>query len=179
MKNTQTLTTVRRKALNVLTAISLFALMLPATSSPALAQAETNEAHRDLDHSFEGSWICTVVQTSGFSFTALMSFAAGGVVVATGSQDKVNPISPVYGSWKQTGHNRIAVTIYFFLFDPIGNPVGTLKTNETFRLNGQNELAGSGSSVVCDVEGENCGGSGSEALITLTGKRIIPEGIKE
>ena len=108
-----------------------------------------------------------------------MSLTAGGVVLATGSLDKVNPISPVYGSWKQTGHNRIAVTIYFFLFDPIGNPVGMLKTNETLRLNGQNELAGSGSSLVCDVQGENCSGSGSEALIEITGKRIIPEGIKD
>jgi hypothetical protein len=61
---------------------------------------------------------------SRISRSALMSFAAGGVVVATGSLDKANPISLVYGSWKQTGRNRVAVTIYFFLFDPIGNALG-------------------------------------------------------
>jgi len=88
--------------------------------------------------------------------------------------DKVDPISLVYGSWKRTGSNRVAVTIYFFLFDPIGNPVGMLKTNEAFLLNGRNQLLGAGSSFVCDVEGQNCSNHGTEALIAITGKRIQP-----
>jgi hypothetical protein len=98
--------------------------------------------------------------------------------LATGSLDKLNPISPIYGSWKRTGHNRVAVTVYFFLFDPLGNPVGMLKTNETFRLNGQNKLVGSGSSFVCDVDGENCSIRGSDALIDIAGNRILPEGLQ-
>jgi hypothetical protein len=179
MLNLNTLSALRCRPLNTVAALSVVSLILLTTSSSALAHAGTNEFDKDADHSIEGSWICKIDRISlGDSFTALMSFTAGGVVLATGSLDKLNPISPIYGSWKQTGHNRVAVTIYFFLFDPLGNPVGMLKTNETFRLNGQNKLVGSGSSFVCDVDGQNCSNHGSEALIGITGNRILPEGLQ-
>jgi hypothetical protein len=149
--------------------------MLYVTASPALAQTEARGSSQDVDDPIEGSWICKIDRIGqGDSFTALTSFTAGGVVVATGSMDKVNPISPVYGSWKRTGSNHVVVTIYFFLFDPIGNPVGMLKTNETFLLNGRKQLMGAGSSFVCDVEGQNCSNHGTEALIAITGNRIDP-----
>ena len=154
MPTSQTLTIPGRRALHALAAISILSLMLHVTGSPAFAQAEARGSHQDLDDPIEGSWICKIDRIGdGVSFTALQSFTAGGVVVATGSLDKLSPISPVYGSWKRTGYNRVAVTIFFW-FDPIGNPVGTLKTNETFLLNGRNQLAGAGSSFVCDVDGE-------------------------
>jgi hypothetical protein len=151
--------------------------MLNVTGSPALAQTEANEHSQNGNDPIEGSWICKIDRIAqGDSFTTLTSFTAGGVVVATGSQDKVNPISPVYGSWKRTGSNRVTATIYFFLFDPGGNPVGMLKTNETYVVNGRNQLVGAGSSFVCDVDGENCSNHGTEALIGITGKRIVPSG---
>ena len=91
---------------------------------------------------------------------------------------KVNPVSPVFGSWKRIDANRVSGVIYFFLFDAAGNPVGMLKTEELFLLNGRNPLSGAGSSFVCDVEGNNCSNHGTEALIAFTGKRIVPLGVK-
>jgi len=156
-----------------------FAILLSAGSTRATAQVETNEFRRGWRESVEGTWNCKVDRmTQGGSFNAFMSFAAGGVVVATGSLDKLNPVSTVFGSWKQTGRNRVDATTYFYLFDPIGNPLGTLKTNETFRLDDQNKLAGTGISFICDVAGENCGNS-SIGQIKIAGTRIVPEGVKD
>ena len=175
MPTSHTLIILRRRALSTIAAISFSSLMLYVTASPALAQTEVRGSSQVVDDPIEGSWICKIDRIGQVdSFTALTSFTAGGVVVATGSMDKLNPISPVYGSWKRTGSNRVAVTIYFFLFDPIGNPVGMLKTNEIFLLNGRKQLRGAGSSFVCDVEGHNCSNHGTEALIAITGKRIEP-----
>jgi len=179
MLTSQTITILRRRALLALAAISSLTFLLHVAGSPALAQTEAREhsrhVSRDVDDPIEGTWICKIDRIAqGESFTALMSFAAGGVVVATGSLDKVNPISPVYGSWRRTGSKRVAVTIYFFLFDPVGNPVGMLKTDETFLLKSRNQLLGAGSSFVCDVDGQNCSNHGTEALIAITAKRIVP-----
>jgi hypothetical protein len=178
MQNFHTLTNAKRRSLFFLAAIAFMSFLLQVTAPSAWAQFESNEHYRDADDPIEGSWIFKIDKVGqGVSFTALTSFAAGGVTVATGSLDKVNPISPVYGSWKRTGFNRIAVTIYFFLFDPAGNAVGLLKTDESFSLEGRNALLGAGSSFVCDVEGNNCSNHGTEALITITGKRIKPMGL--
>ena len=175
MPTSHTLIILRRRVLSTIAAISFLSSMLYVTASPALAQTEARGSSQGVDDPIEGSWICKIDRVGqGDSFTALTSFTAGGVVVATGSMDKVNPISPVYGSWKRTGSNRVAVAIYFFLFDPVGNPVGMLKTNEIFLLNGRKQLRGAGSSFVCDVEGHNCSNHGTEALIAITGKRIEP-----
>src|SRR5689334_8077642 len=109
------------------TTASLFAIMLSAGTTPASLQAGTNEFDSQSGHSVKGTWKCKVDRIAeGGSFNVFMSFAAGGVVVATGSLYKLNPVSTVFGSWKQTGRNRVDATIYFYLFDPIGNPLGTL-----------------------------------------------------
>jgi hypothetical protein len=153
--------------------------MLSAGSTPASAQVEMNDLHGESGEWVQGTWKCQVDRvTQGGSFHVFMSFAAGGVVVATGSLDKLNPVSTVFGSWKQTGRKRVDATIYFYLFDPIGNPLGTLKTNETFRLDDQNKIAGTGVSFACDVAGENCGDS-SIGQINIAGTRIVAEGVKD
>jgi hypothetical protein len=171
MPTSLTLTILGRRALLALAALLFLPLTLQLTGSPAVAQTEAKGSTQNLDDPIEGSWICKIDRISqGDSFTALTSFTAGGVVLATGSMDKVDPISPVYGSWKRTGSNRVAVTIYFFLFDP----VGMLKTDEIFTLNGRNQLLGAGSSYVCDVDGHNCSNHGTESLIAIAGKRIVP-----
>jgi hypothetical protein len=175
MPTSHTLIILRRRALHTLAAISFLSSTLFVTASPALAQTEARGSSQDVNDPIEGSWICKIDRIAqGDSFTALTSFTAGGVVVATGSMDKVNPVSPVYGSWKRIGSDRVSVAIYFFLFDPIGNPVGMLKTDEIFHLNGRNQLSGAGSSFVCDVDGQNCSNHGTEALIAITGERIVP-----
>jgi hypothetical protein len=161
------------------TTVCFFAILLSTGSAPAGAQVDTNDFHKEWRESVKGSWKCQVDRvTQGGSFNVFMSFAAGGVVVATGSLDKVNPVSPVFGSWKQTDRNRVDATIYFYLFDPIGAPLGTLKTNETFRLDDQNKIAGTGVSFLCDVAGENCGDT-SIGEIKIAGTRIVAEGVKD
>lgn len=161
------------------TTVCLCTILLAAGSAPAGAQVDTNDFHKEWREPVEGTWKCQIDQINqGGSFNAFMSFAAGGVVVATGSLDKVNPVSPVFGSWKQTGRNRVDATIYFYLFDPTGNPMGTLKTNETFRLDDQNKIAGRGMSFLCDVAGENCGDA-SMGEIKIAGTRIVAEGMKD
>jgi hypothetical protein len=161
------------------TTVCVVALLLSASSTPASAQVEANEFHSEWRDSAEGTWKCKVDRIpQGGSFNVFMSFAAGGVVVATGSLDKLNPVSTVFGSWKRTGRNRVDATIYFYLFDPVGNPLGTLKTNESFRLDDQNKIAGAGVSFTCDVAGENCEDS-SIGQINIAGTRIVAEGVKD
>ncbi|HSU31727.1 MAG TPA: hypothetical protein VLJ11_10875 [Bryobacteraceae bacterium] len=166
----------------MLTEIVKFALVavLLGHISPALAQSEVAESKGGQASRIEGTWIVTVDRINeGVTFTALQSFAGGGVALATGSIDRTPPppISPLYGSWKRTGPNRVDVTINFFAFDPLGNAVAMIKNNETFHLDGPNELKGSGAAFACDPHGENCVSAGSP--IRITGKRLIPEGVTE
>jgi hypothetical protein len=172
---------MKRKPLSLLGAVSVVALMLPVTHSPAAAQTELPESHTGLASPIEGSWILTIDRINqGTTFTALMSFTAGGVAMATGSIDRLPPppISPLYGSWKRTGRDRFDSTIYFFAFDPLGNAVAMIKTNIVFHLKSRNELVGSGVGFSCDLEGENCV-SVPAVSIQLAGKRIVPEGVTE
>jgi hypothetical protein len=77
MPITQNLTIMRRKALNLVGALSFLALMLPTTSSTAAAQTELPEAHAGLASPIEGSWIFTVdLNNQGTTFTAVASFTA-------------------------------------------------------------------------------------------------------
>lgn len=153
------------------TTICFFALLLPARS----AQFDTNECREQI----EGTWKLKVVRVGqGVSFDAFMSFTAGGVVLATGSLDRQEPVSPVFGSWKRSGRRGVDVTIYFFLFDQSGNAIGTLKTNETFHLDGKDSMTGTGSSYTCDVATENCG-SAPVGEVTLAGTRIEAEGVND
>jgi hypothetical protein len=165
-----------------LTTVCLSAMMLSAGSTAASAQVEANEFHSESGDSVKGTWKCKVVDriTGGDSFNVFISFAAGGVVVATGSLDHTNPPnSTVFGSWKQTGRNGVDATIYFYQFDSItGYPLDTLKTNMTFRVDDQNKIIGTGASFLCDVAGENCGDS-SIFQINIAGTRIIAEGVRE
>jgi hypothetical protein len=177
----QNLTTMKRKAVNLLGAVSVLAMMLPVTSSPALAQSESAESNRGLASPIEGSWILAIDRINqGITFTALMSFTGGGVALATGSMDRLPPppISPLYGSWKRTGPDCVNSTMYFFAFDPLGNAVAMIKTNIVFHLKSRNELVGSGVGFNCDLQGENCV-SVPSVSIQLKGKRIVPESVKE
>jgi hypothetical protein len=87
-----------RNSSALLLRVTILALAMAGISATALA----------LSAPIEGSWISVITGTQDppLSFTSLSSFAAGGVFVGTGSNDRVNPISPLYGSWKRIG--RIA-----------------------------------------------------------------------
>lgn len=166
-------------AFKTVTTICFLAMLMPARDLQADAQMDTNAIHDESVEPIEGTWKLSVDRVAqGLTFNVFMSFAAGGVVVATGSLDKLESVSTVFGSWKRTGRNRVDVTIYFFLFDSVGNPVGTLKTNETFRLSGKNKLTGTGLSYTCDVAAENCGYA-PVGQVNLAGRRIEAEGVKD
>jgi len=162
--------TKRNLGLLVLTSA---ALALGASGPCSAATADN--ARSGLSAPIEGTWILNIDRvTQGFSFTALQSFTAGGVTVATGTADRTPPppISPLYGSWKRAGDNSYVATICFFIFDPTGKAVAMLKTPETFELVGDDNLTGTGTGLLCDINGDSCVDINSP--ITITGKRLEP-----
>jgi hypothetical protein len=125
----------------------------------------------------QGSWIFTLTPAPGGPppFSAVASFAAGGVFLATGSDDRVNPASELHGTWERITQNRYGSITYFFVFDPTGHAVGMLQTNQIFQLTSKNALVGVGDLSVCDVHGENC--TPIPGLSTITGKRMIVQNL--
>jgi hypothetical protein len=170
MINERNMTAIKRRAFSVLRALTILALAVPVLNSTAMAQASLQEG---ITSPIEGSWILSIDE-GAVSFTALGSFSAGGVFSGTGSLDRVNPISTLMGSWKRSGINQFDSTAYFFAFDPAGNAVAMLKTNQTFHLNSRNALVGAALVFSCDLQGENCV-SVSPAPGKVTGKRIVVE----
>jgi hypothetical protein len=126
----------------------------------------------------QGSWIFTLTPPTGGGspFSAVASFAAGGVFLATGENDRaVAPVSELHGSWERIIGNRYGSTAYFFAFDPTGHAVGMLQTNQVFQLTSKNELVGLANLNVCDIHGGNC--TPLPGVSTVTGKRMIVQGL--
>ena len=177
---------IKRKVGVLLIASATLALGVSGMSSTA-GEDQAREDQEKGEHGgsrlsapIEGTWILTIHRVNqGITFSALQSFTAGGVTLATGTVDRTPPppISPLYGSWKRTGHNRYAATICFFFFDDAGNALGMFKTPSSFRLEDDNHLTGSGTGLTCDVNGDNCVDINS--LITFTGKRLMAEGASD
>ena len=107
----------------------------------------------------------------GISFMAVGSFSAGGAVLFTGA---IAGPPLLHGAWARTDFNRFDTTVYFFAYDPAGNAVALIKTNQTFQLKNHDELVGSGGSLACDLQGQNCQADPSVA-IEVTGRRIVPD----
>src|SRR4051794_34448049 len=104
-------------ALTLLTGLSSMARAQNERFGSRFEESRVDENQARLGAPLEGTWILTIDRVSqGFSFSALQSFTAGGVTVATGTVDRIPapPISPLYGSWRRTGHNRYSVAICFF-----------------------------------------------------------------
>jgi hypothetical protein len=157
-------TGMKRKAGALVLAAAV--LSIGSVSQPARAQGESG-----LRAPIEGTWILQVHRvTENFTFTAFQSFTAGGVTLATGTADRTPPpaISPLYGTWKRIGENRYATSLSFFIFDPAGNAVAMLQNYETFHLNADDEIVGTGEAYVCYPNGDNCVNVNSP--ITFTGK---------
>ncbi|HLJ16592.1 MAG TPA: hypothetical protein VKV15_19000 [Bryobacteraceae bacterium] len=158
-------------------AITLAGAVLCALPNLAIAQSGPGDSQGGQAAAIEGTWIVSIHRVvTGVTFSALQSFTAGGVTVATGTIDRTPPppISPLYGSWRRLDNNSYAVTINFFIFDASGNAVGMLQNNETFRLTDDNNVVGSGTAFFCDINGNNCVNVNSP--ITITGKRLIAQG---
>jgi hypothetical protein len=156
-----------------LTNLCICAIVLGAGGTAASAQTDTNEFHNQRVEPVGGSWIFSVRGLNGsFSFTALASFAAGGVFLATGSGDRIIPVSPIYGTWRRAGRNRFNATADFFAFDSTGNPVAMNHIVQSFELNGYGELIGVGEFSECDVQGENCHRT-PQTDFSVTAQRIV------
>ena len=144
------------------------ALAIGSVSHPARAQSGSG-----LGAPIEGTWIMQVHRvTQNITFTAMQSFTAGGVTLATGTIDRTPPppISPLYGTWKRIGGNRYANSLSFFIFDGAGNAVAQLQNYSTFELNADDEIVGTGEAYLCEPNGDNCVNINSP--ITFTGKRM-------
>jgi len=144
------------------------ALAIGSVSHPARAQSGSG-----LGAPIEGTRIMQVHRvTQNVTFTAMQSFTAGGVTLATGTIDRTPPppISPLYGTWKRIGGNRYANSLSFFIFDGAGNAVAMLQNYATFELNADDEIVGTGEAFLCEPNGDNCVNINSP--ITFTGKRM-------
>lgn len=127
----------------------------------------------------EGSWIFSVRALNGsYYFTAVASFTAGDVFLATGSNDRIIPVSPLYGTWAYKGRNRFNATADFIGFDMAGNPIAMLHIVQGFELKHDGELVGVGEFSVCDVEGENCQRT-PESDFSVTARRIVAADLTE
>jgi hypothetical protein len=168
-------------------AVALGVSGITGTARANQARADQERAEHEgpgLAAPIEGSWIFAVTRINNLpaSFTAIGSFTAGGVFLATGSNDRLSvpgPVSPLYGSWKRTEHNRYISTTQFFAFNPVtGEAVAMLKAVQTFKLTSDQELVGVGEAWACDVQGQNCERA-PIADITVEGTRIIPQDVTE
>jgi hypothetical protein len=126
----------------------------------------------------QGTWLNTItrINQGGATFTAVVSFAGGGVWQATGSDDHQNGgVSTLFGSWKRIGENLYSSRAYFFAFDPSGNPVVMLRVDQVQRLVNKNQLEGVGKSYACSLQGngKDCVRA-PEADITFTADRVVP-----
>jgi hypothetical protein len=167
------ITDVKHRAVSLLRTLTILALAVPILNSSAKAQDNLQEDRGGATSPIEGGWIFSI-DAGPVSFVALASFSAGGVFFGTGSLDRVNPVSTLTGSWKRSGPNRFDSTAYFLAFDPAGNAVAMLKTNQVFRLTRRNELVGASLVYSCNLQGENCV-SVSPAPSKVTGSRIVIE----
>jgi hypothetical protein len=171
------LKSIRIKAGAVVLASALIAAAIGGITSSAVAEEERSGVSAPI----EGSWIFSVTRVNDLSasFTAVGSFTAGGVFLATGSNDRVNPVSPLYGSWKRSERNLYISTTNFFGFDPATNKsVVMLKAFQTFKLTNHDELVGVGEAWACDLQGQNCQRA-PIADLTVKGTRIIPQNVTE
>jgi hypothetical protein len=166
--------TMARMLRGLAIASTMFALVVGMSST---AKAEDGQSRISAPR-IEGSWIFEVEAIdNSYHFTAVASFTDGGVFLATGSGDRVIPVSPLYGSWKCRRANRFNATANFFAFDPSGKPIGMNHVVQAFELKDNNELHGRGEFWNCDVQGENCQRL-PQLDFRVTAKRIIPEDLE-
>ena len=164
----KTTNNLRRGATRIALPLALLTLALCGLTSVARAQQQGSA----LAAPIEGTWIMQVHRvTQDVTFTALQSFTAGGVTLATGTLDRTPPpaISPLYGTWQRAGQNTYATSLSFFIFDEAGSAIAMLQNYETFHLDASHGIVGTGEAYLCDTLGENC--TQVESL-TFTGKRM-------
>ncbi len=157
-------------------ATSILALLIVGATLSAQQESQAAPESQQQEHlaglSIEGSWIFTITRTDGTVFTAFQSYTAGGVALGSGSI-QTPPTSGLHGTWKRKGPNLFVHSFDLFIFGFNGGDAqNMLKNSIKLHFNNQAELVGSGTAVLCDVQGDNCFGIGG---INLLGKRIPAE----
>ena len=105
----------------------------------------------------EGTWLLTVTtppQANRPPFKVLISFASGGVFLASGESDQGTP--PQQGAWAKTGANEYTSTALAFGQGLNPGDLFTFKLKSRFTLGDQNDLEGQGEAAICDATGNNC-----------------------
>jgi hypothetical protein len=153
--------TKKRFALGSITGLFV-SLLLVALITPFDAKAGGASAP-----SLEGSWNVVVGPGSPTEFRTLVTYAAGGGLMATAPV--VPPpfhASTAHGTWERTGGHQFTFTFLALLYNPTGHFVGTLKVRETLTLdNGGDQYDGTSSIEVFDPLGNvipafsSCGGT--------------------
>ena len=98
---------MKRKRNVFLAAIAVLALSLGGTIPTVMAQG--------IAAPVEGSWIFFLTPppeggpAGNNSFTALVSFAAGGVWLGTGTNDRIAPVSELHGVWERARFQKQVV----------------------------------------------------------------------
>jgi phosphate/sulfate permease len=166
------------------TGVFMIASAVLAAVVASISPSATAQEGSAVSAPIEGSWVFSITRINDVpvSFTAVASFTAGGVFLATGSNDHLNspgPVSPLYGSWQRTEGNLYLATAQFFAFRPdTGQAVIMLRAVQTFKMTSRNELVGVGEAWACSVQGQDCQRT-PIADITITATRIIPEKLTE
>jgi hypothetical protein len=133
-------------------------------------------ARADAMTGIEGTWLATAtVGGSGAPppFQALITFAAGGGLVATDQSTPPSQRSAGQGTWARTDDGQVRAKVPAFLFDASGHPQGTLIIRFSVRLSEDGEedrgtLAGPGTFHVVDLTGKVV----DAGSFTLQGRRI-------
>jgi hypothetical protein len=84
----------------------------------------------------------------------LISFAGGGVFLASAESDQATP--PQQGAWAKTGPGEYTSTGLAFGHGPNPGDLFTIKIKSLFRSISENELEGQGEAAICDATGNNC-----------------------
>ena len=137
----------RREVLKTVGAVGA-ASVLAAVSAPQIAGADEREDGRE--SKLAGTWFETD-EGEGFKFGVLMTFAAGGGLVATADIDSIKNKnllgSPTHGTWVNTGGRSYRWFGKAFSFNDVTGALdGTYEIKETLTLNEDGDrFVGSGS----------------------------------
>ena len=152
--------TTKRIGLALVAATLMFILIAGLNSRSGV------RAGGDSAPSLEGSWNVVVGPGNPTEFRALVTYAAGGGLMAAA------PIVPpslhastAHGTWERTGGQQFTYTFLSLLYSPTGHFVGTLKVRELITLdNTGDQYDGTSSIEVLDPLGNvvpafsTCGG---------------------
>jgi hypothetical protein len=155
--------------LRILTAGLAIAAGICLSNVGAFAQGENN--------THLGTWMVTVTPPAASgrpAFNALLTFGRGGAFIATTQNDHLVPNSGVQqGTWRRSGSGQIGSTELYFVYDPTGVAVGTVKVRATYDFRDGDDMVGQGQLSRCDLNGANC--IDLPGCATISGKRVEVE----